>query len=273
MYDNGKAKIVDVDRLNVNYNNIKYQIKKIEEALSLSLNNLKYLMGMDVKSEIELQDNELLSDQDEPKLFNEFEVKENFNIQNRADYKILGTVLELQKLNRENVWAQYVPSITAYGSFSYQGLRNKFDLFDADKKWYSFYSVGLRMRFPLFTGGQTLAKDEQAMLEIEKVKQDIANAENGINMQVDNAADKLKTALENAKINYQNMELAKKVLDDTILEYKEGVTNALFLVDSETKLREAQTNFTNSLLELYIAKLDIEKAKGTISNYLNENVK
>lgn len=273
MYDNGKAKIVDVDRLNVNYNNIKYQIKKIEEALSLSLNNLKYLMGMDVKSEIELHDKELLSDQDEPKLFNEFEVKENFNIQNRADYKILETVLELQKLNRENVWAQYVPSITAYGSFSYQGLRNKFDLFDANKKWYSFYSVGLRMRFPLFTGGQTLAKDEQAMLEIEKVKQDIANAENGINMQVDNAADKLKTALENAKINYQNMELAKKVLDDTILEYKEGVTNALFLVDSETKLREAQTNFTNSLLELYIAKLDIEKAKGTISNYLNENVK
>jgi len=273
MYENGKAKVIDVDRITVNLNNIKYQIKKIEESLSLSLNNLKYLMGMSINNEIELTEKDFLNEPDEPEIFDDYYSKVDFNIENRTDYKILGTVLELQQLNKKNVWAQYIPSLSAYGSFSYQGMRNKFDLFDADKKWYSYYSVGLRLRFPLFTGGQTLAKVEQASLEIDKVKQDIIKAENGINMQVNNASEKVKSSLENTKTNFQNMELAKKVLDDTILEYKEGVTNALFLVDSETKLREAQTNFTNSLLELYIAKLELEKAKGTISTYLNENIK
>lgn len=79
-----------------------------------------------------------------------------------------------------------------------------------------------------------LAKLDQAFIEIDKVNQDITKAENGINMQINISANKFNTAAYNSNINKQNMELAKKVYDITLLEYKEGVINSLYLTDSET---------------------------------------
>lgn len=271
MYINGKAQEVEVNRLQVNLNNIKYQIEKVKDAYNQSISNLKYQMGMDVNSEIELSNQSIFSDSTTVnELFNNNDNNnKSISYQNRIEYQILQTSLELQKLNKKNIWAQYIPSISAFGSFSYQGLRNEFDLFDSDKKWFNFYSVGLRLRFPVFQGGQTLAKLDQASIEIDKVNQDITKAENGINMQINISANKFTTAAYNSNINKQNMELAKKVYDITLLEYKEGVINSLYLTDSETKLREAQTNYVNSLLDLQIAKLDLEKAKGTLFSYLN----
>ncbi len=270
-YDNGKAQEVEVNRLQVNLNIIKYQIERVKDSYNQSISNLKYLMGMDVNTEIKLVDNNILSDT--TILQQLFEVnnnqKQSISYENRIEYQILQTTLELQKLNKKNVLAQYIPSISAYGSFSYQGLRTEFDLFDSDKKWFNFYSVGLRLLFPIFQGGQTIAKLDQASIEIDKVNQDIKKAENGINMQINISSNKFNTAAYNSNINKQNMELAKKVYDITLLEYKEGVTNSLYLTDSETKLREAQTNYVNSLLDLQIAKLDLEKAKGTLFSYLN----
>ena len=137
------------------------------------------------------------------------------------------------------------------------------------KEWFKFYTVGLQFNLPIFTGGQTYAKIQQSSLNIEKIEEDIKKAENGINMQVSNAAHKYNNAYENTKINKMNINLAQKVYNVTMLEFNEGVTTSATLIDSETKLREAQTNFINSLLELYIAKLDLERAKGTLTDYLN----
>lgn len=272
MYENGKAKEIDVDRLNVNYNNLQYQLKKAGEGLKQSYNNLKFQMGMPLEENISLSDSFVFAEDSLliEKINNLQYVQEpSVDYNQRPDYRLLQTSLELQKLDRKNKIAQYLPSISAYGSYSYQGLRTSFDLFDSKKDWFNFYSVGLQFSMPIFTGGQTYSKIQQSSLNIESLKEDIRKTESGINLQVSNAVSKYNNAYDNTKTNQQNMNLAQKVYDVTMLEYREGVTDAVSLVDSETKLREAQTNFINSLLELYIAKFDMEKAKGTLSDYLN----
>lgn len=161
----GKAQEVEVNRLQVNLNNIKYQIEKVKDAYNQSISNLKYQMGMDVNSEIELSNQSIFSDSTTVnELFNNNDNNnKSISYQNRIEYQILQTSLELQKLNKKKIWAQYIPSISAFGSFSYQGLRNEFDLFDSDKKWFNFYSVGLRLRFPVFQGGQTFSKTRSSI--------------------------------------------------------------------------------------------------------------
>jgi outer membrane protein TolC len=39
------------------------------------------------------------------------------------------------------------------------------------------------------------------------------------------------------------------------------------LLNAESSFKEAQTNYTNSLLNFLIAQLDLEKSKGTLKNY------
>jgi outer membrane protein TolC len=274
LFENGKAKEVDVDRLNVSYNIIKYQLKNTKENLNQSYNNLKYQMGMPIQNSISLSDSAYFTDDTllEKKIMDLSYTQEQTSIsyENRPDYRMLQTSLELQELDKKNQLAKYLPTISAYGSYSIQGQRANFDLFDSGKDWYKFYSVGLQFNVPIFSGGQTLARVQQSSLNIDQLAEQIKQAKEGINLQISNAITKYNSTYDNIKTDKLNIDLAKKVYDITMIEYQEGESNAMTLVDSETKLREAQTNYISSLLELYIAKLDLEKANGTLTTFLTK---
>jgi outer membrane protein TolC len=277
LLENGKAKEVDVDRLNVSFNIIMYQLKNTKENLNQSYNNLKYQMGMPIQNGITLSDSVNFTDDSllEKKITDLSYTKEQSTISydNRSDYRMLQTSLELQNLDRKNQIAQYLPTISAFGSYTIQGQRANFDLFDSGKDWYKYYSVGLQFNVPIFTGGQTLAKVQQSSLNIDKLSEQIRQTKEGINLQISNAISKYNSTYDNIKTDKQNIDLAQKVYDITLIEYQEGESTAMTLVDSETKLREAQTNYINSLLELYIARLDLEKANGTLTTYLTKTDK
>ncbi|MFA7289474.1 MAG: TolC family protein [Melioribacteraceae bacterium] len=268
---NGYVKEVDVDRLNVSLNNITYQLKKVGESLELSYKNLKFKMGMPIPSNLTLADStSFAQDSSVEQVIDNLDYANNevSIYENRNDYKILETNLELLKLEHKNQIAKLLPTITAFGSYSINAMRSSFDLFDSGKDWFKYYSIGVKLQLPIFTGGQTIAKIQLASLNIESINEEIKNAKNGMDLQLSNSTTKYNNALDNLILNKQNIELAKKVLDITALEFNEGITSATVLIDSETKLREAYTNFANSLLDLYISKFDLEKAKGTLSNYL-----
>jgi outer membrane protein TolC len=234
-------------------------------------------MGMPIQNGITLSDSVNFTDDSllEKKITDLSYTKEQSTISydNRSDYRMLQTSLELQNLDRKNQIAQYLPTISAFGSYTIQGQRANFDLFDSGKDWYKYYSVGLQFNVPIFTGGQTLAKVQQSSLNIDKLSEQIRQTKEGINLQISNAISKYNSTYDNIKTDKQNIDLAQKVYDITLIEYQEGESTAMTLVDSETKLREAQTNYINSLLELYIARLDLEKANGTLTTYLTKTDK
>lgn len=271
-FENGRARETDVDRLNVSYNNLQYQMKKAREGLKQSYNGLKFKIGIPLETGIVLNDS-LYFSQDSTtagKIENlKYASDEEVNFQNRAEYRMLQSGLALQELNWKNEMAKNLPTISAFGNYSFQGQRAKADLFDSHKDWFKYYSIGLQISIPVFNGGQTMSQIQQASLEIEKTKQTIKKTEQGINLEMSNALIKYNNAYDNIQSQNLNVALAHKVYNSTQLEYKEGVISASALIDSETKLREAQTNYINSLLDLYIARLAVEKAKGSLSVYIN----
>jgi len=61
--------------------------------------------------------------------------------------------------------------------------------------------------------------------------------------------------------------VAREVYNNTTLQYQQGIANMSDLLNAESSFKEAQTNYTNSLLNFLIAQLDLEKSKGTLKNY------
>ena len=161
-----------------------------------------------------------------------------------------------------------MPVLTAVGSYSYQSQRAEFDMFSSKADWFKSYYIGLQMNIPVFSGGQDYARVQQAELNISKMEEGIKNAESGIDLQIANALISYKNARNNVENETRNVKLAQKVFNVAQIEYKEGTSPASLLVDSEMKYREAQTNYINSLFDVYIARLDLAKAKGNLSAYL-----
>jgi len=90
-----------------------------------------------------------------------------------------------------------------------------------------------------------------------------------MNLEISNAVVQYKNAQQRIQAESENVTLAEEVYKVTQLEYREGVTPSINLVTSEMSLREAQNAYTNSLLDFYTARLNLEKAKGTVTSFIN----
>jgi outer membrane protein TolC len=266
-FKNGVAKRVDVSRLRVNASNLESQIKAAELNLVQAENALKFQMGMPLTQPISLSDTALAFNQEEAVLTDE---PEKF-FQNRIEYKILQTNLRLQELDRRNSVAGYFPSLTGFANYGYVGQGADPGLFKTSSNgWvdYTTSTIGLRLRIPVFDGLQRNALVQQSKLKARQVEENINLTKQSINLEVSNALTQYRNTLQRIENEQQNVQLAEEVYRVTQLEFREGVGTSTDVVNAETALRQAQTTYITTLLDLYTARLDLERAKGNILPYL-----
>lgn len=265
---NGVAKQVDVNRLKVNASNLLSQIRQAELSLDQALNVLKFQMGMPLTQGLTLTDTALTEITEEVTLPSDMEPF----LATRIDYKLLETNLKLQELDRSNTLRGYYPSLTGFANYGYNAQGPHFGFVKTSgNEWvdYNTSSIGLRLRIPVFDGFQRNSRSQQGKLKIIQLKERMNLNKQNIHLEISNAVTQYQNTQRRIESEKQNVELAQEVYKVTQLEYQEGVTSTINLVTSETSLREAQNTYTRTLLDLYTARLDLERAKGTLLTYLN----
>jgi outer membrane protein len=264
-FRNGVAKEVDVKRLHVNINNLESQIRQATTNVEQAYNNLKFHLGMPLEQKIALSDTVFT--------FNENDVvAPTSEAGNRIEYKIGQTNLELQRLNIRNNIRGYYPTLTAYANYGYQGQGPDFGLFKtADNKWvdYTTSAIGLRLRVPVFDGLQRSARVQQSKIRTKQQEENLKLIRQNIQLEGSNSYSQYQNTIKRIEAEKANVALAEEVYQITQLEFREGVSTSTDLVEAELSLRQAQNVYTQSLLDLYIARLDHEKSSGNILNYLN----
>ena len=263
-YQNGMAKKVDVDKIRVSYNNTKSQLQQYELSYKQSLNTLKFQMGMPVDSLVVLSDT-VLNIQ-----YQALEIEtDSFNFENRVDYKLQKIGLSANETDRKRNIAGYLPSLSFNANYGYNAMRNSFDFTKSGGQWYPSSSIGLTLKVPIFDGLQRHARVSQSKLNIEKSKVTIHLTEQSIKVDISNYEMQYRNAIDNIHNEKDNLDLAESVYKNTQLEYQQGVSSPLDLVQAESSYRESQNNYYNKLLNLYIARIELEKAKGNLLNFIN----
>ncbi|WP_138479937.1 TolC family protein [Dyadobacter bucti] len=256
--DNGVIKKVDFDRTQVSLNNIKSQLTLAESNLILSQNQLKFQMGMPLAEQLELADNPL----EQP-----FKLVEpdKFDAANLTDFKIQNINMQLQGLEKERIKAGYLPKLSVYGRYGLQSLGQ--NLGDSWGNWFSYGAIGVKLSIPIFDSFKRDAQYKQADLNLltqnEQLKLNVQNYE----LQNHNATTQLQKAKLNLGNDESNVTLAKEVYDVTTLQYREGTVPLSDLLNAETSYKEAQSNYINSMLSYYQAKLGIEQSQGSLNDF------
>lgn len=261
---NGMAKKIDVDKIRVSYNNTKSQLQQSELSYKQSLNTLKYQMGMPVDSSIVLLDTDLNIN------VQTIEIRpDSFSVDNHIDYQLQKTNLSVYEMDKKRNMAGYLPSLSFKANYGYSAMRKQFDFTQSGKDWYPSSSIGITLNVPIFDGLQRKAKIAQSKLNIEKSKENIRLTEQSIMVELSNSEIQYRNAIDNIHNEKDNLDLAENVYKNTQLEYKQGAGSSIDLVQAESSYRESLNNYYNKLLNLYIAKINLEQSKGTLMNYIN----
>lgn len=259
MFDNGFVEKIDYDRLEVTYNNVLVEKQKTENSIKITEALLKFQMGMNANTEL------TLTDKLEDIVFDEaITMQDGVNYESRIEYSILQTNRHLQELDLKKNRFQYLPSLVAYGTFSYNASRDKFDIFDSDKRWYPTAIIGATLSVPIFDGLQKNARIQQSKLTLKKIDNGFKSLEQAIAVELTTAKTSLQNSISTLQFQKKNRELADEVAHVSKIKYDQGVGSNLEVVTAETSLKEAQTNYYGALFDALVAKVNYLKATGTL---------
>lgn len=264
-FKNGVAKQVDVNRLKVNANTLQSQIQQAELSLVQTLNKLKFEMGMPLERKVILSDTTLDFREEEAVL----DEPASSYVENRIDYQTLQTSRELQELDARNQRSGYYPTLSAFANYQFQAQRDDFTFFKSGEQWFKSSAIGLQLNIPIFDGLQRNARVQKSKLNVKRVEENINLTKQNINLEVSNALTQYRNTIQRIEAEGQNVQLAEEVYQVTQLEFREGVGTSTDVVSAETDLRQVQNTYITTLLDLYIARLNLERAKGNIINYVN----
>jgi outer membrane protein TolC len=260
-YDKGVARKIDVERIQVNINNIIAQKEILNTGKKLAYDNLKYNMEMSLDSVIAIDTNyskEIID-------LNSF--SDTSNIKNKIELKILRKNLQLQNVLLKRTGASYIPVLSFYAKYAGQTLGNKFG--ESFKNWSPIAALGLQLQIPIFDGLRTSSALKQSKLNIASLQENIAMTEAGLKFQMKNAGTKYSNAIATIDVNKTSMELAKNILEVVTLQYQKGTISYTEWLASDSAYREAEANYVRSFVDLLNAKLEIDKANGNLNNYKN----
>jgi outer membrane protein len=260
--DNGVIQPVDYTRTEVSYNSTQSQLTLAENDLNLALNRLKYQMGMPQEQNLVLSDSTLLTQL--PTL-----EPASFDASKLVSFQQAQTNLTLQGLQLQRIKAGYLPtvSLTAnYGTVNL-GAQTIDKLFS---NFVGFGSVGLRVSIPIFDGFQRDAQVKQQRLTLLTQEEQQRLNVSAYRLQFNNAQSQIQRAQISVQNDDRNVKLAQEVYNITTLQYRQGTKLLTDLINADNSYREARTNYINSLINLYQARLDLEQSQGKLLSFYTE---
>lgn len=255
---NGMAEQIEVDRSSVQVNNLATDSIRIANLMEVSEQLLKFQMGMPVYTPIVLTDTAI----NQQIIAAQQMLANEVNYKNRVEFGLVESQLRLREYDVKRYKYAGLPSLSAFGGMSWNYSSNKFsELFT---EHYIFTSMaGLTLNVPVFDGFARRSRLRQAMLEVERSRNDLAQTQQVIDFQSAQTRTILKNALLALISQEHNVDLAMNVLDLARRKYKAGVGSNFEVTQAQGDLLRTQNNYFVALLDAINAQTDLEKALGT----------
>lgn len=261
-YDKGVIKKMDYDRTRVAYNNITSQLVLLETNKKLALNQLKVAIGMPMNESIIIDETvEVEMDVAPP-------IEDVADVSKRIDFLIQDQSIMLKEIQVKAMKVAGLPSLGAYARYGANAYGNDFS--ESFNRWFDYSAIGVKLTVPIFNGLAVHSNYKISQLDLVNMRETAKlNVQNFI-LESQNANTQLLSSYTSLITDKENMNLAKEVHEASNLEYKEGTSTLTDLLNSDYSYKEAQSNYINSLLNYLTSKMQYEKSKGTLIDYVNQ---
>lgn len=257
-YKNGLVEKLDVDRLVVQYNNLKSEVVRIRNVREVGIAALKFQMGMPMKQQLELTDT--LSNE---ALTAGIDDQQGFTYNSRIEYQLAEVQKKANEYNLKRYRMEGLPSLNAFGQAGVSRASNTFNYFE-QQLWYGYVSWGLNLKIPIFSGMQRKRRVDQAFIEVKKSDLALENARNSIDLDQTSSTTNLRNNITTLENQEENMKLANEVYNTSNIKYKEGVGSSLEMITAETALLTAQNNYFTALFNVIVSRINYLKAYGKL---------
>jgi len=231
---------IDLNRIKSQLSSLEHNLVRAENGLNLAIYNLNSIMGIELETKIELQNN-LSYQACEITLLEALEIAKGARpeIKNIVQQKII--MEGMVDIARSNKKPQVVMNMET-------GL--------------SGWQVAIMGEVPIFDGGVNDAKIRQAKINLSQVDQSKKQVEQLIEFEVRSSYLNMKEAEKLIGITEQGITDSKESFRIAQVKYNEGIATNTEVIDAQSALIEAETNHLNALYEYNTSYASLIKAMG-----------
>lgn len=260
-YDNDMALNVDVQRVDINLENLRTQLTNAEAMYEQQLNLLRYTLDFAPDTPILLSTLKGHMDYDDSYLLR----------------GLSPDLYELQLLNMQSVVLQkqkkminqgYLPTLSLVGATQWTAFTDKFKNYfhtHPTNKWYNHTYWGVQLNLPIFDGLAKRNKSRKVAVQYTQLQTTIADTEKKLQTQYQNSLNDWHNNIRNAERQRENYRLAESVYLVTSDQYKEGVASMSDLLQDEMRMTEAQNGYISALYKYMVSELSLLKLTGQLN--------
>ncbi|MEO0065227.1 MAG: hypothetical protein RI983_553 [Bacteroidota bacterium] len=257
LYKNGFAERIDIDKIEVQLNNLSTEKIKAMNSIAMGYIGLKTLIGMPAADTL------VLTDTLDYNQIKEDVTSQEYNYEDRKDFQYLTSAKQLNNYNVKRYELSKLPTVALGASYSKLAQRNQFNFFGKGD-WFTASSIGLNISVPIFSGFAKDARIKKAKIELQQTSNQLENLKLNIDQSVEQARLKYKIAIATLDFQKNNMALAEKVYQQTKKKYEAGTGSNTEINAADVDLKAAQTNFISALYDAIIARVDYLTATGKL---------
>ncbi len=257
MFKNGFAERLDLEKVQVQINNLRTTQSLVQNAVQLSYSALKFSIG------ISQRDTVVLKEKLTTEALKDGLLDESFTYENRPEIRTLDVVKRLQQLDLKRHKLGYLPTVSLSGNYSVNAQGQKF-VTNSSTTWINSSFIGLNVAVPIFDGFQRKHKIHQTQLNLQKVENNIINVKQAIDFEQNITWESLKTALANLDLSERNVALAEKVYNTTKLKFEQGLGSSFEVLQADADWQTAQANYFNTLYNAITTKISYQYSLGKL---------
>jgi len=180
---------------------------------------------------------------------------------NRPELKEFISLLAQAKKNVELARSAYYPKIVLSGNY----LKSEDRPFPSAESW----NVMALAKWTFWEWGKTNWQVDEAKIRVKQAQNALEELKDKIKLEIKQAYLTMQEAEKNIPVAQKAIEQAEENLRINQARYQEQVATSTEVLDAQTLLIQAQTNYTNALADYNIAQARLVRAMGII----NESIK
>lgn len=254
-----KAARVDLLRTEVRIADLRQNLVREQNTLAVQKRLLVNLMGVDQDAEEIAIDGTLVTEP-KPNLS-----PDNLTItalKQRSDYLAARARLEAQVRRVDAAKAGSWPVVNLVGSYGVRGAPSPEDEGKDTKSEEGVGAVGIALTVPLFEAGRTAALVRQERAALAAAQERLRKLELQIRREVETAALNVRSGIARIEATRASIAQAQESLRIERMRYDLGSGSMTDVLDAQSALLQAQTNFARAVADYRIALASLKLATG-----------
>ncbi|WP_031495014.1 TolC family protein [Bryobacter aggregatus] len=215
--DEGRALAIEVQRADINLKRSRQRQRVLATELKQTEHALAYVLGYDAQDSVEANSQVAM----DMSLAPEPDIAVREALENSRELKKLQSDLQAKNLEVQSNKAAWLPQMDLVAQY---GLFSRFNNYDVYFKHFQQNNtqLGVSFKFPLIPGTAPRAQAQQALNEVSRLRLQVANVRNRIEIDTRKLFDDLQLQREGRELAKLDLDVAREQINIYLVQLEEG---------------------------------------------------